>query len=65
MIINTRYSVLHKISFYPYEGYRSVTPLDAAIDYMYIVGPVKIYYHEARERSEPFFSWFSKEKNAS
>ena len=36
MIINTsEYSVLQKIvracfMFYPYEGYRSVTPLDAA-----------------------------------
>ena len=25
----------------------------------------RTYYHEARERSEPFFPWFSKEKKAS
>ena len=35
MIVNTKYSVSQKIvracsMFYPYEGYRSVTPLDAA-----------------------------------
>ena len=29
----------------------------------YIVGPVKLCCHEARERSEPFCPWFSKEKN--
>ena len=59
--------------FYPYEGYRSVTPLDAArvnrtifhnhSMHRYYTTLIKgRYYNEARERSETFFPWFSKGK---
>ena len=59
--------------FYPYEGYRSVTPLDAArvnrtifdnhsVHWYYITLIKGRDYNEARERSEPFFLAFPNKK---